>query len=679
MSDTEKDKEQELRSLKEVHANLLAEKESAKTIDQYFDDYVNADDFVQVHIEESEYPDDATDAEKEDMLREVNMRKFLLHMLALCELPQKVALAIQRAGSVGKLERIALSVHPNTEFRRIHTKLVTVKKAGSIFAQFRKDLHAIVEALKERGEIVDLEDGEIVDGKFIAKEAIERLKEEKGINVILPYARDGPANQWMANLRKAAQESATLVSEGVPVDGEHDTAHENAQKEAIVTAAAALSLYEREKPVITRSDGDHLMAVSFNWDDFYANCKKFGYDVVDFRSQTVLQEPLVAEFYRATVGDAQKRGFEGRARVMQVMANTPVLDCAVFVPRFLVGPVMRKPQPRVVHYSHVYRAYVAAEMALKSVKAAPSQRELDRSNAEAQREILKAQKALGKSAVELPKSWSKSLPAHTTRTPSREIVDNAVEQLRTAALDEWHRQVDALRAYYRNEVRYRNGEMNEAEMQLIGFKPRTASNDEAQQLSCEQLFYKGLWSAVQNLCIGLLHSQEIGILMQLQRNFPIEMREHFMTSRELPDTRRTSPATVERIHRVNEHLCLTRCDQTAQWHANGVAHSRYDQACAPFKTEEKSGKRSLADCVTHEQKPTVPKKLRSVVVAPEEDQLAPPVPDELLDQNVDPNQAHSPTMRQMRQYYCDIAVLFDLAPAQIEYIRGMGNAKKSRK
>lgn len=672
-------KEGKLRSLREVYADLLAAKETAKSVREYFDDYVNADDFVPIQIDYSQFADDVTEEEKSDVARDANIRKFLLHMMSLIEMPQKVSLAIGRTRSLEQLNRIASSLPINSETRKLQDRLSQMQRADKEFAEFDKQAQAILLVLKERGEIVDLKDGEVVDGKFLTTEAIERLRAEKNIKTVLPYSKTGPANQFIAGLYEQAKQASDLVSAGVPVDGENDTEHAGKQKQAIETAAAAMSVYERELSVITRSDGDHLMGVKFNWDDFYAKCKAQGYDVVDFRKETVLEEPLVEEFYRTTVGDAQGRGFEGRSQMIDTLANMPVLDCAIFLPRLLIGPVLRRPQPRVVHFAHAYRAYTAAIMALKSAKAAPSQSELDRINAKTQRDLLKAQKALGSSAIQVPKSWSKNLPANATRTPSRQVVDEAVAQLRAAALDEWHKQVEALRSYYANDVRYRKGEMTEAEMQLIGFKPTCSRENTEGQISAEQLFYKSLWFAVQNLCIGLLHAQEIGILMQLQRNFPIEMREYFMTTRELPDTQRTSPATVERVRNVNERLSLQRAAQTVQWHREGVVNSLYDMACTPVKTESESGKRVLVECVTHDSKSNVAKKLRDVVRAPEEQDLAPPVPDDTLDDRVDPNQEHSPTMRQMRQYYCDIAVLFDLKPEQIDYVRGLGNKTKRRK
>jgi hypothetical protein len=657
--------------LRETFADLASEVNTTRTAREYFDAYVGARNFVPIELDRAALADDMGDAELEAASRDANVRKFLLHMVAIGEsqmrLPRKVVHAIERATTLATLDAIAAALPDDSETRHMHRKLAGAPRAEELFDEFQQHVDAFVASLREREKLIELRDGEVRDGKTLTREAVERVKREHGVRVVLPYSHTGVANRFIAGLHEAAQEAAGLIAAGMPIDGDAES-----HKSALVTAAAALAAYERERPLITRSDGDHLLGVRFNFDDFYARCKAAGYSVTDYRRGQPIEQPMLERFYK-DIGGEERAATDvesynsGRPTIFQVLANMPVLDCAIFVPRLLMVLFGRE-QTRVVHFAHAYRMYTAAIMTLKATKAAPSQRDVDRRTAEAQKELLRKQKKLGSALVDVPSDWSASVAPTAMRTPSREVIDAAVDQLRSAALREWGAQLDALRAYYALDRRYHRGEMSDAEMALTEHKPSgpsDAADGAPERASAEQLFYRTLWFATQNLCIGLLHAQEIGILMQLQEFFPIEMREHFMTSRELPDERRTSPATAERVQAANANLAARRQLQTTKLHADGIVHSRYDVEC-----------RVDAATALHTHERPVVAALRSVVKTPDEDDLAPRVPAELLDAPVNPAQSCSPTFAQMRQFYCDLATLIELEPKQVAYLRQRHGHKK---
>jgi len=580
---------------------------------------VNAEDKFKQHLQEFKGPRMPTD--------ELEKQRF--HAMVYARNNGATQL-LEKLQTVSTEEEMQLAVKEDRKkVGNIEQAMQHFGEQDTLFKHDPDEANKVLESLKKQGRVLKLKPGSVIDGKVLTREAVNELRDQ-GFNILVKRSPD--QDPYMQKIRQDAANAMAFIEGKIQVDAgakgvDKDTPEEEKRQlqVALATAANAISLYEREKNVITRHDGDQNIAVRVDLNDYYAKLKADHVYTNDIRQ-------FMHEF-----GPAIHLSFaSSEPKSSELMIFLECLDCAVFVPR-LACLFADQPMPRVVEFSRVYNIYRAAAGSLQIINPAPSQTKLERMAKKAKTEIdkiIENDNADVQPANDRVEQANQAIGSWTQQRTSRQQISQGFSQLRLSARLQLLEKVRTLQGWLKKERAFHAASESDQKLMLASGFTTQFTVDEVKTIPNVLIlfFYRQLWLYSQEFSIAVLQAYEFSILLQLETYLPKQTKDFWRTVSLLPEEIQCVGITKQKVLENNTHLTRWRT-----FDSNKVL-------AAAFK--------------------------RHIV----EIQLVP----EIEEQRVDTTQSWSPTVKQIRKYYGDMCSLFQLSDLELRRMLDENNRRQNK-
>ena len=478
-------------------------------------------------------------------------------------------------------------------------------------------------ALEKDGRILKLPDGALIvaaEGgkKVLAREYVDQLRKE-GMNVYV--ARTDDKDTYMKKITKDALNAMAFIEGKIELkrdEASGKVVDEEAERVAVEAATSALAVFEREKNVITRSDGEEV-AVRLNLDAFVKGCKDAklvtGGDIREFMHEHGAQ---LAHAIAATAADSNN-----------FLIFTETLDFAQFVPRAYILFLGGQPSPRVVEFSRIYNVYRAAFRVLQPLCLSKNRKNYEKDERRKLKE-LQAMADTQKGDVVFPnmlqRDNARQAGSWTQTETLAEDVSEHFSRLRVAARERFFQKIELLQEWFELETRYHSRKADaefERKIAQKKFAPIFTHDEAAREPQLLVLFfYRQMWVFTQQMGQDILRAHEFMLLLMLEKWLPHATADYWSSEAELPKEIQCPGVTKKLITENNGALTSWRTfDSPALKHALG----------------------------------------HYMRVAPQLDRA-------FIDVRVHADQPWSPTYRQMIKFYRDMCSLFRLSLKDVKAI-----------
>lgn len=286
---------------------------------------------------------------------------------------------------------------------------------------------------------------------------------------------------------------------------------------------------------------------------------------------------------------------ENAQKLLAVLMFTEFTETVVFTSR-VAKFVMQQPLPQTMQYSTLYNILSAALGILVKSDVAPSQEELDKKRKE-ENDMLAAAGATP--LKKKKKNKTKKLAPRLDSAYSREECHDAMLGFIAHARDVFINQFTGLCTWYNT--------LN-VEAENIGYYKKLGipqpDVDVGAATRWQIYFYTCLYGIIQDYCVDRLNALEGSIILFLHEYIPKDQREYLSTVAKLPD---------------NSHV-----------------HEGLAEATTPFRNSLRMQRaKYAAEAKEHSGRADAP---------------VPPIPAELIDEQVDPKRNWSPTYRELQEF-----------------------------
>lgn len=496
----------------------------------------------------------------------------------------------------------------------------------NLFRDNSEEAKKVYENMKKAGRVVQLRPGAVVDGKVLSREFVQELRDTGVYNI---FVRRPPSeDKYMNEVRQNAANALAFVEGKMHVTsslgGLDEKSDPKAREEFQVALAAsthAISLFEREKNLITRRDGEEI-TVRVNLDLFYKSLDE------DHTPYKHIKEFMIQN------GDAIGTSIAmSSPKSNELLVFIETMECALFMPR-LAQLLCDQPLPRVVEFSRLYNIYRAAAGVMTVLNPLKTKKKAEAVKKRARRELhdmvteddgdVTFSSAHVDEVASQAGTWTE---AHTTR----QDVSEGISELRVLARRILLWEIGNLQDWFVKEEHYHANRDKEHD----DFKPQFTHKeiDEIPNLMA-RFFYRQLWIMAQTYAIRVLHSYEFRLLLELEEYLPRNTKEFWRSPGLLPET----------FQRRNEKGEMVDVDQCP-----GITRQLVQQ-----------NNRFLVDWRKFNS-PDIQRNLKKYMIDI-------PVVGNIDRLQVDDTQSWSPTIAQMRKYHRDMASLFRLTGRDVQRI-----------
>jgi hypothetical protein len=486
--------------------------------------------------------------------------------------------------------------------------------ADKMFEENDAEAQRVYKMLIEQGKVLKLPSGAVVSGE-LTPSAVEGMR-KRGIDVGVVI--DHTNTPYMQELRKNASTAIAFVhgSFGVTssVAGVDADSSELVKREAaiaVTAAAEALEKYEKELNIITRRDGDQHLRLRVDIAPYYKQLREAGVPFKDFREKL----PLFGEEIRLNM-------FAISAEVNKMLIFEPCMDTTLYVSR-LFCVFHENASLRTVEFSRVLTMFITVFVVLQAHLG-----DLSVSNAQLEKASKKFRDKAARAGANTKMNPNlDDLPQWAKPMLSREAIESMFSETRALVHEEAMQYFRDGMEWYKRERAYHDNKMSAVD--ALEFKSHCTRDAVARTPALlEIIYYRMMWRNNTLFANGVVECYERVILAILQLYFPRGTTEWFLSNQQ--------PVAHDACYDRTRDECVAMNDKLTRWRRTATEGAAASEVARAHR-----------------------ERMRAVgIIDP------PPLPPNLLDNKVEPDQSWSPTFAQLQTLHDSALTIFNTTPEE---------------